>query len=112
MKTAIVAVVCLYGNRTLGAGYLAQVQGERPIGDADPAPQRSFTEAVYLAVAALEKAYPKAMGRKGGMVRVFAAGGELQADVPVGNVPNYGNMPWERAVPLVIPADKLAALES
>jgi hypothetical protein len=112
MKISIIAIVWLYGTSSTGSGWLAQeAKGGRTIGTGTPQPGRSFTEAVFTAVQDLTEAHPEVMGRKGGLVRVFAPGGEFCADVPAHAVPTYGEMPWKEAPVLVISAEKLAALE-
>lgn len=111
MKTSIVAIVCLYGTSTTGSGWLAQAKGGRTIGTGTPVAGRSFTEAVFAAVHDLTEAHPEVMGSKGGLVRVFASGGELCADVPVHAVPTYGDMPWKPTPVTTISPEQLAALE-
>lgn len=85
--TMVVADICLYGIRQTGAGWLAVTKDGRAFGTGDPMKDRSFTEAVYQAVAAIEAA-----GTRAGLVRIFHPGGEFMTVVALGAVPNYGSM--------------------
>lgn len=85
-----VAVICLYGNRATGAGWLA-AHGGKLLGDGEPSVDRTFTVAVWLAADAL-----RAAGASGA-VAVFDAGGDRMSIVPLANVPAYGDLRWEAA---------------
>lgn len=88
-----VADVCLYGTSQIGAGWIAQGEGQAMIGTGEPISARGFTEAVWLACDALRES-----GIKAGMVRVFAAGGERMAFCDINHPPYYGNLKWQPAI--------------
>jgi hypothetical protein len=98
----VVATICLYGNRNTGAGYIAQVaHNARTTGTGDPVKNRSFTEAVFMAIGALcELTFD--FRTLDGVVRIFDAGGERCADVDPFNVPAYGAIVWKPAPVLTI----------
>ena len=104
----VVAEICLYGTHHTGAGWLAQSADGLLFGTGEPVGSRSFTEAVYMAMGALEGA-----GITSGTVRVFDAGGERMALVKAGGaVPNYGGLTWQPAIVYTISSrDILAAAE-
>lgn len=86
----ITAVVCLYGNRNIGAGWIVSDK-KGQAGTGEPVANKSFTEAVYEAVDAL-----KARGVTG-TIRIFAAGGQHYAEVGVDRVPYFGDLKWNAA---------------
>lgn len=103
----LVGEVCLYGAREHGFAYLARVQGpeggktvgeggwsKAPDGHADglSGTVRTLTEAVFLGCQDIVKT-----GAWEGLVRIYDVSGLQYADVPVGNPPYYGSMPWKAA---------------
>ena len=102
--TKLVGEICLYGNMSIGAGWLATTADGKLLGDGEPRQGRSFTEAVWLACDALRTA-----GAAVGKVRVFAAGGERMADTDINHPGYYGSLSWVPATVLVISA---AAIEA
>lgn len=85
----VVADITLYGNSRTGAGWLALV-GSRLLGTGDPKADRSFTEAVGEAAAALNEA-----GAKRGLIRIFAPCGERVAVVRNDRlIPTFGDLVW------------------
>lgn len=106
-KKALVGEICLYGTRHTGAGWLARVGASLDghlIGDAEPNPDHTFTEAVWMACDALRNA-----GIKAGMVRVFESGGKNCADTDINNPGYYGDLKWVPAPVYVIDADTILA---
>lgn len=86
----IVGSICLYGNRDVGAGWIAstEVAGQaKTFGDGTPAVGRTFTEAVWQAKDAIRKA-----GTASGRIRIFAAGGEFYADDKVERTAYFGDL--------------------
>jgi len=92
-KTATpVAEICLYGNRSTGAGWLAiHSLGARLLGDGEPVAGRSFTEATWIAARALTEA------GWSGAVAIYEPGGERMAICDLASVPSYGSLPWQPA---------------
>lgn len=103
-----VADITLYGTSHTGAGWLALLTNPshgRLLGTGDPNPGTSFTEAVWSAVAALNAA-----GAEGGLVRIFAPGGEKMAVVDSRHlVPTFGDLLWMPAPVFELSADALLA---
>src|SRR5579863_4882554 len=98
-----VAEICLYGSSQHGTGWLACIPplaGRDPhtksLGDGELHP-RSFTESVWLACEAIERA-----GITQGTVRVFAAGGKFMADVNLSRPGLFGDFKWQTATVLEI----------
>jgi len=89
---SIVADICLYGTRQTGAGWLAQTADGLMFGNGRPVAGRSFTEAVWMAMGALESD-----GIRSGQVRIFLPGGDYMAVVDAAQpVPTFGGL---RTVP-------------
>ena len=99
-----VAEICLYGNGTIGAGYIARTADGRLFGDSELKPHHSMTEAVWLASDDLRHA-----GIKSGTVRIYAAGGQLMADTDIAHIGYYGDLKWQPATMYTIDADQLLA---
>ncbi len=101
----IVATICLYGTSKIGAGYLATAQAlpGKLFGSGEPVEGRSFTEAVWLGSTDLLAALDEFGGFAActGLVRIFAAGGEFYADAPLGGVPSFGRLQWQRVAAAV-----------
>jgi len=98
----LVADICLYGNHTIGAGYLVQLTDGRLLGDGEPKAGRSFTEAVWLACRDVCEA-----GISAGLVRVFAPGGQRMADTDLNHPGYFGNLKWQPAIQYVLSVDEL-----
>jgi hypothetical protein len=96
-KTSIVAEICLYGTSTIGAGWLAQTADGKMFGDGEPVAGRNFTHAVWLAVEALQDNHVTR-----GMVRIFAAGGQMMAVVDINKLGYYGDLKWQPAIQYVV----------
>lgn len=90
-RAARVAEICLYGttDARVGAGWLAALPDGRMLGTGEPVAGRTFTEAIFRALGALE-----AIGVSG-PVRVFDAGGERMADMSEPTI--YGALAWKAA---------------
>lgn len=104
-----VASVCLYGAGHVGYGYLAGPPANpAQFGDGEPHKPRGLNDAFWLAMFDLQEAGIV------GMVKVFAPGGELMAQVSnAGAFPYYGQLEWGPAEMLVVSmADILAASEN
>lgn len=93
-KQTVVADIALYGTHETGAGYIGLLlPHNQTTGDGQPVKGRSFTEAVWMAVGALN-----ALGMPPGLVRIFEPSGQRMAVVPnTGLVPNFGSLMWEPA---------------
>lgn len=108
-SAGLVGDVCLYGNRDRGFHYLARV-GERgellQAGDPDAYPadraacvekRGTFgtqSEAIWHAIAAMRD---RGLPRRG-LVRLYAPGGTMVADVDVSaHVPSFGSLGWRPA---------------
>lgn len=102
--TAAPAEICLYGNREIGAGWLARTPDGRLLGDGDPVEGRMFTEAVWQAQDALEAA-----GVKGGRVRIFAAGGQRMAEEYLTHRAYFGDLKWTAAPVIEISVEAILA---
>lgn len=93
----VIAEICLYGTSRTGAGYLVTMMTGDMFGQHQPDVTRSFTEAVFKAVAGV---WQRAGGyedrqawRELGAVRVFHPGGEFYSDIPLSEpCPNYGSL--------------------
>lgn len=113
MSSNLVAEICLYGNRTVGAGWLARIDraadatmpwwADGLIGTGEPVEGRSFTEAVWAAIDTIRT------GVQAGIVRIFDAGGRRMVDVDLNDVPAYGDLKWTAAVVHVIPSQDVEA---
>lgn len=111
-ENEINATVCLYGASHCGFGYLAETRegacdfrtNERHIfGDGEPKAGRMMNAAVADALSELRHAGVH------GMVRVFAAGGELCADYTLkGPCPRADEVEWKAAPVLVISSEEIA----
>lgn len=102
-----VADICLYGvPQTCGAGYLGVTYPHgQTFGTGDPVKGRTYTAAIYAAVADLAT-----RGVRAGLVRIFDAGGERVAVVDLGGaIPPYGMLTWGDAPVYTISADALIA---
>lgn len=86
-----VADICLFGNQATGAGWIAAMEDGSRFGDGEPRSTRSFTEAIWIAVGALEAAG----GVKSGRVRVFMPGGLRAAWMPLDRPRTFGDLVWE-----------------
>lgn len=92
----IAAVICLYGNHAIGAGWLANLATPEtpktnktiPLGDGEPKTGVGFTEAVWAARDALYAAGMK----HNALVRIFAAGGLFYAEAKANEISWYGNL--------------------
>lgn len=85
---SIVAEICLYGTQQTGAGWLAQTADGLMFGNGRPVAGRPFTEAVWMAMGALESD-----GIRSGLVRIFLPGGEYMAVVDAAlPVPTFGSL--------------------
>lgn len=104
MKNQIIADVCLYGTQKIGAGWIAQTNDGRLIGDGEPQTDLSFTEAIFLAADALQED-----GHQRGLLRVFAPGGERMAVTNLEMPGYYGSLRWGPAEQYVIDPDALIA---
>lgn len=102
----VVADICLYGSRRVGAGYLGvMLPHGQTFGTGEPVATRSFTEAVFAGVRDLAD-----RGVRAGLVRIFDAGGERMAVVDLGQaVPYYGSLSWGQAPVYTISAEALEA---
>lgn len=100
---ALVAELCLYGNRETGAGFILAYADGTMYGDGEPkGPHYSFTACIWDCVR-------EAFAMKGrGLVRVFDAGGERMADVVAGELaPTYGMMKWQPAIVYSISSEEI-----
>lgn len=95
-KMQIVASLALYGNREIGAGWLAQVKGVkgedgRPVvfGDHDPKRDRSFSNAIAEGMAEIRSR--KVMG----LVRICDAGGARFVDIRLDSAVYYADLMWK-----------------
>lgn len=98
-KTApIVAEICLYGTHAIGVGYLTKIAG-RPglLGTGEPVAGVGYTTAVWNAADEIRR-----LGVSG-TVRIFAAGGQRMADVDLGRIGYFGDLPFVPAVVVEIP---------
>jgi hypothetical protein len=95
--------ICLYGNMSCGAGYLAQGNDGRMFGTGDPVKGCSFNDAVWLACLDLKEAGYR------GTVRVFCAGGKRIADTTIENPPYFGDLKWTAATIYVISVEAIEA---
>jgi hypothetical protein len=122
MKTkksgTVVAVVCLYGNRETGAGWLAEtaegVLEERAtlLGTGDPVQGQTFTDAIWKACAAIRSAITtRPAGGRGvvGLVVVFEPGGGRFAVTALDAPMPFGSLSWEPAPVYEFKLDDLAA---
>lgn len=100
----VVADICLYGNRETGAGFLGvRYPHGQSFGTGDPVKGRSFTDALFLAMSEVPPV-------RGGVVRVFDAGGERTTTLSVNlAVPYYGDIVWREAPVYTISAAALIA---
>lgn len=97
------AEIALYGTQRTGAGSIVLLPSGHMIGDGTPKAGLSMTQAVWAGIEVL-----KIAGMEKGIVRIFAPGGELCADVEISeHVPNFGALTWNRAPCYVIPVDTL-----
>ena len=108
-SSKIVASIALYGSQKFGYGYLAHVEPYVPdtkmIGDGEPHPAWNATMCVWIALESLKNA-----GVAKGLVRVFASGGKMMADVEIGQSwPWFGSMTWVPATVYVISAEAIEA---
>ena len=101
-RNQLVGEICLYGTPAVGAGWLAQMPNGDLLGDGEPKSDRTFTEAIFLAVNAMH-----ARGVKPGLVRVFAPGGQVMATTPVMHPERYGDLKWTEAIQYTIETEKL-----
>lgn len=99
-----VADICLYGSSRTGAGWIARAEDGAMFGDGEPRGDRSFTEAIWIAVGALEGA-----GLKAGRVRVFAPGGVQVAWMELTRPLTFGDLAWEAAPVYTFSAAELEA---
>lgn len=100
------AEIALYGNQKTGAGSIVLLPSGHMIGDGTPKTGLSMTQAIWAGVEVLRTA-----GMESGIVRIFAPGGELCADVEISqHVPNFGALTWNRAPCYVIPVDSIDEL--
>lgn len=123
---AVVADICLYGTSMTGAGWIAAVNlpGAEPddlpvaksLGDGEPRPHRTFTEAIWQSVGAIVEARRGAgvVDAYEGDVAIYESGGKRVARVPLGNVPIYGDLAtrWQPAPGLSLSADQIIAAAS
>jgi hypothetical protein len=103
-----VADICLYGTHETGAGYIAATRDGSHFGNGEPRTGRTFTEAVWIAVGALEAAG----GLEAGRVRVFAPGGERMAWMELTSPLTFSDLAWEAAPVYTISASELEAAAS
>lgn len=101
-SSRLVANVCFYGTHEIGFAYLAETEAEhgaagfgtytRDVMSGERRmPHESLTEALWHALDAI-----RAHGFQRGLVRVFAPGGELYADVSLSlhRGRAFGSMTW------------------
>jgi hypothetical protein len=110
-STRLVAEICLYGNRSIGAGWLARTRDNTLLGDGEPREGRSFTEAVWQACDAIyhNRSLCGKIRPGTGTVRVFAAGGALMADTDLNHPGYFGDLKWTEATMLVVDSDAIIA---
>ncbi len=93
------AIVCLYGNLEIGAGWLVSINRSNPktgggltmLGTGEPVAVRTCTTAVWQALEAIRETGLLATTAA---VRVFAAGGEAYADLRLHENKWYGDLVW------------------
>lgn len=86
----VVAEITFYGTRQTGAGFLAYAAGRKIAGSGDPVQGRGFTDALFLAVQALNDA-----GIVDGFVAVYEPSGLKMALIDLAfTVPYYGDLAW------------------
>lgn len=103
-KSSVLPSICMYGNSSIGAGWLASHNGQM-FGDGEPKHGRSFSEAVFQACDALSKAGVS------GDAWVYAAGGLRKAKVSVSRPVWYGNLQWVSAEVYEVPASVIDSAE-
>jgi hypothetical protein len=101
-----VAEICLYGGNMHGFGYLARTADGRMFGDGEPAPWRSKTDALGLAILDIrEKA-----GIRSGQALVFDPSGEHMAECPIDSIPYYGDLEWKPAPVVTLSYDDIVTM--
>lgn len=117
-KSKIVAEICLYGVRSTGAGWIAQIADDvreadgvkRLIGDGEPRQDRTFTDAVWQACQAIRDLLaPRGRDVSRDVVRVYDTGGKRFAEIDLTCPPNYGCLTWERAPVFVLSMEEIIA---
>lgn len=103
----LLPIVCLYGNSTAGAGWIAARPGFAgpTLGDGELNSGRSFTTAVFQACDALVRS-----GATGKAV-VYAPGGERKATIDLSRPGWYGDLQWMAADVMLISAEDLEAAD-
>ena len=102
MEESVVADVCLYGTRDVGAGWLVEMNpaytldstGKTMLGDGEPNAMRGFTEAIYQACHAVRLAMG---GMSYGMVRIYEPNGKMMALASVNHPGYFGDLKWSAA---------------
>lgn len=118
MKTKtskLVAEICLYGNgkADVGYGWLARTNDGAMLGTGDPIPGKSATHCVFEACEKIGRLFGMCGARpRGGIVRIFAAGGERMADTSLSSPAYYGDLQWMPATALVVSAEAIEAAAS
>lgn len=108
----VVAEVCLYGNGAadVGYGWLARLDDGTLMGTGEPKPGKTATNCVFEACDKIGRLFGMCGARpRGGMVRVFAAGGERMAETSLSHPDYYGNLKWEPATVYVVSAGDIEA---
>ena len=95
----VVGGVCIYGTSRTGSGYIAETADGRLLGDGEPRPNWTGTEALRLACAALREA-----GARVGLVTVHIdspTAGPMVAYADVARPGYFGQLAWTYAEPAV-----------
>lgn len=101
----LAAEICLYGTHVVGAGYLVRLADGRMLGDGEPKPGRTFTDALWLACDEVLKAGLPLLSR----VRVFEPTGTFMADTGLLSPGYFGDLKWQRATVYEISAEVIEA---
>lgn len=110
MTKPVVAEVAIFGTSRVGHGFIVSFPDGRMVGNGEPSPNRSATAALWLGLEAVEAGIVKA--QRLGVVRVTidtADGRPLEATVPVGRRPWFGDLSWTAGRVFVLDVESITA---